>query len=111
MTAGDDRRVRVWSVEGVAGRGGASRATRDAAGHESAMKRRKTAGAAEEEEDDKEDDDDDDVDYGEPGFRSVAAIKLKHKPNGIAAAVDTAGRGLLCVATTADDGKLEVLEI
>ena len=40
----------------------------------------------------------------EPGFRSLAAVRLKHKANGVATAADPAGSGraVVCVATTDD---------
>ena len=49
----------------------------------------------EEEEEEEED---------EPGFRSLAAVRLKHKANGVATAADPAGSGraVVCVATTDD---------
>lgn len=99
VTAGDDRRLRVWAVEGVAGRGRRSGDT----------KRQRRAGPGDAAADD-EDEDEDEV-FGEPGFRALASSKLKYKPNGVAASADANGRALVCVATCADDGAVAVFEL
>ena len=98
VSAGDDRYVRLWSVEGVAGRGRVSGAD---------AKRRRSASSAAADAMEDEDDEEDD----EPGFRALAATRLRHKPNGVAAAADPAGSGraVLCVATTGE--AVEVLSI
>ena len=92
VSAGDDRHVRLWSVEGVMGRAAGSDGKRRRGGD--------TAGGSAivdvtEEEEEEED---------EPGFRSLAAVRLKHKANGVATAADPAGSGraVVCVATTDD---------
>ena len=109
ITAGDDRRVRVWSVEGVAGRGRRS-GTRGAAGGALDGKRQKRAAGGGADNDDE--DDDEEAVFGEPGFRAVASAKLRHKPNGVAGAADATGqRALVCVATCADDGLVQVLKV
>ena len=102
ITAGDDRRVRLWSVEGATRRGTAGREG------EGGAKRRRHAEAAM------------DVDgeaageepaNDEPGFRSLCTIRLPRKPNGVAAAAEAGGAGhaLVCVATTGE--ALELLKV
>ena len=101
LSAGDDRQVRLWSVEGIAGRGGPQ-------GGGGGKRQRRGQAAA---ECDDADEDDDEADFGEPGFREIASVRLGHKPNGIAAASDPAGggRALVCVATTGE--AIEVLAV
>jgi WD40 repeat protein len=100
VTAGDDRRVRVWTVEGVAGRGRRS----------SDSKRQRRAADDDGVGGDDASSDEEDV-YGEPGFRAVASAKLAYKPNAVAAAVDAHGRALVCVATCADDGTVSLFKL
>lgn len=107
ITAGDDRRVRVWSVEGVVGRGAtAFDAKRMRHAAESACAQAGSSTDAMQEDGDRNDDD-----FGEPGFRALGGVRLREKPNGVAAAADPAGSGraVICVATTGD--AIEVLSI
>ena len=99
VTTGDDRRVRVWTCEGVAGRGRRS--------SDSKRQRRAADGGA---GGDGASSDEEDV-YGEPGFRAVASAKLAYKPNAVAGTVDAHGRALVCVATCAEDGAVSLFKL
>ena len=98
VSAGDDRQVRLWTVEGVMGRGDA--------GARDAKRRRHHAGAAEMEEEEEEEEA-----LGEPGFRALAGVRLRHKPNCVTVAAEAggSGRAVVCVATTGD--AIEVLSV
>lgn len=104
VTAGDDRSVRLWAVEGVVGRGraqGGGKRRRHRA-DEVPMEVESTVteeaiGASDDCRD-------------EPGFRSLAMASLSQKPNSVAvAAAADARRSLVCVATTGD--AIELLQV
>ena len=69
-------------------------------------RRRHHAGAAEMEEEEEEEEA-----LGEPGFRALAGVRLRHKPNCVTVAAEAAGSGraVVCVATTGD--AIEVLSV
>jgi WD40 repeat protein len=113
ITAGDDRRLRLWAVEGVAGRGAAPGAAVElgeeelelVGGAAGAEEKGDEEGEEEEEEEGEEEDEEEESEedpYGEPGFRSLAVAKLPCKPNGIAAAAELDGeaKAIICAATT-----------
>jgi WD40 repeat protein len=91
VSTGDDGQVKLWSVEGVSGRG---------VGGAPQSKRRK--GVADASQDEPMDDGGgDDATATEPGFRCIASGTLKEKPNWVACVGEQGtGRGVICVATT-----------
>lgn len=96
ISAGDDRTVRLWSVEGVAGRASSNR---------DGKRRRHAANAGSATAcDDAMEEEEEEESCDEPGFRSLAAVRLRYKPNAVAAAADPSGSGraVVCVATTGE---------
>lgn len=93
VSAGDDRQVRLWAVEGAVGH------CVDVH-HGMSAKRSKSSAALEPRGSSLENDDLDDVGGDEPGFREMASTELREKPNCVAAVTESSGRTVICVATT-----------
>ena len=106
LSAGDDRQVRLWSVEGVTphdgDRDGATRAKRQRASQGA------EGGAAVGER--MEEEEEEDGAGGEPGLRALASVTLREKPNWVAGVCDASSqRAVVCVATTS--ALVEVLRV
>ena len=103
LSTGDDRQLRLWSVEGASGRGADGGRDGDGGTARSKRQRSTVAGAEGASRMDDDDDDDDDQTAGaaEPGFRALAAVTLPEKPNWVAGVSDASSqRAVVCVATT-----------
>ena len=109
LSTGDDRQLRLWSVEGVAGRGAATSAAPGGGGGGGGGKRLKAAAeqgalAASGEAEGMDEDDEDEESWwdAEPGFRAMASTALPEKANWLTAVTAAAGRAAVCVATTGE---------
>ena len=133
LSAGNDRQLRLWAVQGVVGRGAGGRggdggddhARSKRPCHVSAAAAAVAAGdcgsadggdgsaisaAFEDAEDVSMDEDEDEVDDVEPGFRALASVTLPEKPNWAVGVRDpSTQRGVVCVATTGS--LVEVLRV